>query len=43
VTIFPADFVAKRYERWEAPFLVDAIEEIRHHLHEMAEEWGESA
>jgi len=43
VTIFPANFVAKRYERREAPFLVNAIAEIRHHLHEIAEEWGESA
>lgn len=42
VTIFPTDFVAKRYERREAPFLVAALAEIRHHLDQIAAEWGDS-
>jgi hypothetical protein len=42
VTIFPAEFVAKRYERREAPFLVAAFDEISQHLREIAAEWGES-
>lgn len=41
VTIVPGDFVAKRYVRREAPFLVAAITEIRHHLDQIASEWGE--
>jgi hypothetical protein len=41
VTIVPADFVAKRYERREAPFLVAALAEIRNHLAEIAAEWSE--
>jgi Domain of unknown function (DUF3806) len=43
VTIVPGDFVAKRYERKEAPFLVAAFTEIRDQLREIATEWGESA
>ena len=41
VAIFPAEFVAKRYERSEAPFLVAASAEIREHLRQIAAEWGE--
>jgi hypothetical protein len=43
VTIVPGDFVAKRYERKEAPFLVAAFAEIRDQLRKIAAEWGESA
>jgi Domain of unknown function (DUF3806) len=43
VTIFPADFVAKRYERREAPFLVTAFAETSEHLRRIAAEWGESS
>ena len=43
VIIVPADFVAKRYERKEAPFLVEAFAEIQRHLREIAVEWSESA
>jgi hypothetical protein len=42
VTIFPAEFVAKRYERREAPFLVAAFAETSEHLRQIAAEWGES-
>jgi hypothetical protein len=42
VAIFPAEFVAKRYECREAPFLVTAFAEISRHLREIAAEWGES-
>ncbi len=42
VTIFPADFVAKRFERREAPFLVAAFAEISQQLREIAAEWGDS-
>ena len=41
VTIFPMDFVAKRYERGESYFLVDAIAQIRESLKEIAREWGD--
>lgn len=43
VAIFPAEFVAKRYERPEAPFLVAAFDEISQQLREIAAEWGETA
>jgi hypothetical protein len=43
VAIFPAEFVARRYERREAPFLVAAFDEISQQLREIAAEWGESA
>jgi hypothetical protein len=42
VTIYPSDFVAKRYERREAPFLAASIAKIRDHLREIAAEWGDS-
>jgi hypothetical protein len=42
MTIFPTDFVSKRYERREAPFLVASFGEIRHHLQEMAADWGDA-
>jgi hypothetical protein len=42
VTIFPADFVSKRYERREAPFLVSAFSEIQQSLRDIAAEWGET-
>jgi hypothetical protein len=41
VTIAPLDFVGKRYERREAPFLVAAFREIRDQLRRIAAEWGE--
>jgi hypothetical protein len=41
VAIFPSDFVTKRYERREAPFLVASIAEIRDQLREIAAEWGD--
>ena len=41
VTIFPNDFVSKRYERGETPFLVDALTDIRETLREIAAEWGD--
>lgn len=43
VAIFPAEFVAKRYERREAPFLAAALAETRRHLREIAAEWGDPA
>jgi hypothetical protein len=43
VTIYPVDFVAKRYERQEAPFLVAAFDSISKQLREIAAEWGETA
>lgn len=43
VTIFPTEFVAKRYERREAPFLAAAVAEIRHHLAEIAAMWDDPA
>jgi hypothetical protein len=43
VTIFPAEFVAKRYERREAPFLNAAYAEIQQSLRDVATEWGETA
>jgi hypothetical protein len=42
VTIFPADFVSKRYERREAPFLNAALAEIQQSLRDVAAEWGET-
>lgn len=39
--IFPQDFVAKRYERREAPFLVDAVDQIRGELRKIAADWGD--
>jgi Domain of unknown function (DUF3806) len=41
VTIFPTDFVAKRYEHREAPFLRAAFDEIRQNLRQIAVEWGD--
>jgi hypothetical protein len=43
VTIFPTEFVSKRCERREAPFLVASYAEIRHHLGEIATKWGDPA
>jgi Domain of unknown function (DUF3806) len=42
VTIFPTDFVAKRYERREAPFLKSAFAEIRQQLQKVAAEWRDA-
>lgn len=39
VTIFPIDFVAKRYERRESPFLVDALAQIADTLRQVGEDW----
>jgi len=41
VLIVPGDFVAKRYERKEAPFLVAALAQIKQELKAIAAEWGE--
>jgi hypothetical protein len=42
VTIVPTDFVSKRYERRETPFLVAALEDIKRQLDEVALEWGDT-
>lgn len=39
VTLFPADFIASRYERRETGFLVAAVEEVGEHLQEVTAEW----
>ncbi len=41
VTIFPIDFAEKRHELRDAPFLVDARDEIERRMLEIANEWGD--
>ena len=41
VTIFPTDFVAKRYERKESGFLKASLVDIEDQLREVAVEWGD--
>jgi hypothetical protein len=41
VTIFPMDFVAKRYEARESNFLGPSLGAIRKSLEQVATEWGE--
>ncbi len=41
VTIFPTDFVAKRYEAREMNFLGPSLGAIRKSLQQVASEWGE--
>jgi hypothetical protein len=42
VTIFPADFVAKRWERREPHFLTAALGSIAETLKEAAADWGDN-
>jgi hypothetical protein len=42
VLVYPANFVAKRWERRESNFLEDALQRIAHDVQKVASEWRTS-